>query len=146
MAKTIVKTIKLQIIAGKANPAPPIGPALGAAQVNIMAFCKEFNARTQELAKQAPAPVIPVVISVFSDKTFTFVMKESPTSRLILKEAGIESGSKIPNRDKVAKLTKQQVTKIAEQKKVDMRVRTLEAAERLVMGTARSMGVDIIEG
>ncbi|CAM0117433.1 50S ribosomal protein L11 [Rhabdochlamydiaceae symbiont of Dictyostelium giganteum] len=146
MAKTIVKTIKLQIIAGKANPAPPIGPALGAAQVNIMAFCKEFNARTQEIAKQTPAPVVPVVISVFSDKTFTFVMKESPTSRLILKEAGIEAGSKVPNRDKVAKLTKQQVTKIAEQKRVDMRVRTLEAAERLVAGTARSMGVDIIEG
>ncbi len=142
MAKKIVKVIKLQIPAGKANPAPPIGPALGAAQVNIMAFCKEFNAKTQAQA----GDILPVEISVFSDKTFAFITKQPPVSRLILKEAGIESGSKVPNRDKVGKLTKSQVKKIVEQKKADMRVRTDEAAMQLVMGTARSMGVDIIEG
>jgi large subunit ribosomal protein L11 len=142
MAKKIVKVIKLQIPAGKANPAPPIGPALGAAQVNIMAFCKEFNAKTQAQA----GDILPVEIFVFSDKTFTFVTKQPPVSRLILKEVGIESGSKVPNRDKVGKLTKTQVKKIVKQKQPDMRVRTEEAAMQLVMGTARSMGVDIIEG
>lgn len=142
MAKKLVKTIKLQIPAGKANPAPPIGPALGAAQVNIMAFCKEFNAKTQNQA----GDILPVVISVFSDKTFTFITKAPPVSRLILKEVGIESGSKVPNRDKVGKLKKSQVKKIADQKRSDMRVRSDEAAMRLVEGTARSMGVDIIEG
>jgi large subunit ribosomal protein L11 len=142
MAKKLVKTIKLQIPAGKANPAPPIGPALGAAQVNIMAFCKEFNAKTQNQA----GDILPVVISVFSDKTFTFITKNPPVSRLILKEVGIESGSKVPNRDKVGKLKKSQVKKIADLKRPDMRVRSDEAAMRLVEGTARSMGVDIIEG
>ncbi len=142
MAKKLVKQIKLQIPAGKANPAPPIGPALGAAQVNIMAFCKEFNAKTQDQA----GDILPVVISVFSDKTFTFITKKPPVSRLILKELGIESGSKVPNRDKVGKLTKTQVKKIVDAKISDMRVRTPEAAMQLVMGTARSMGVDIIEG
>ncbi|MGH2637728.1 MAG: 50S ribosomal protein L11 [Rhabdochlamydiaceae bacterium] len=142
MAKKVVKVIKLQIPAGKANPAPPIGPALGAAQVNIMAFCKEFNAKTQAQA----GDILPVEISVFSDKTFTFITKQPPVSRLILKEVGIESGSKVPNRDKVGKLTKSQVKKIVEQKIPDMRVRSQEAAMQLVMGTARSMGVDIIEG
>jgi len=142
MAKKIVKVIKLQIPAGKANPAPPIGPALGAAQVNIMAFCKEFNAKTQSQA----GDILPVEISVYSDKTFTFITKQPPVSRLILKEVGIESGSKVPNRDKVGKLTKSQVKKIVDQKRPDMRVRSDEAAMQLVMGTARSMGVDIIEG
>jgi large subunit ribosomal protein L11 len=142
MAKKLVKVIKLQIPAGKANPAPPIGPALGAAQVNIMAFCKEFNAKTQNQA----GDILPVEISVFADKTFTFITKQPPVSRMILKEVGIESGSKVPNRDKVGKLKKSQVKKIAEQKAPDMRVRSEEAAMRLVMGTARSMGVDIIEG
>jgi large subunit ribosomal protein L11 len=142
MAKKIVKTIKLQIPAGKANPAPPIGPALGAAQVNIMAFCKEFNAKTQSQA----GDILPVVISVFSDKTFTFITKNPPVSRMILKELGLESGSKVPNRDKVGKLTKTQVKKLADHKRPDMRVRSDEAAMRLVEGTARSMGVDIIEG
>ncbi len=142
MAKKIVKVIKLQIPAGKANPAPPIGPALGAAQVNIMAFCKEFNAKTQSQA----GDILPVEISVFSDKTFSFITKQPPVSRLILKEVGIESGSKVPNRDKVGKLTKSQVKKIVDQKRPDMRVRSDEAAMQLVMGTARSMGVDIIEG
>lgn len=142
MAKKVVKVIKLQIPAGKANPAPPIGPALGAAQVNIMGFCKEFNAKTQAQA----GDILPVEIFVYSDKTFSFITKQPPVSRLILKEAGIESGSKVPNRDKVGKLKKSQVKKIVDQKKPDMRVRSDEAAMQLVMGTARSMGVDIIEG
>jgi len=142
MAKKLVKIIKLQIPAGKANPAPPIGPALGAAGINIMAFCKEFNAKTQDKA----GDILPVLISVYSDKSFTFVTKEPPVSRLILKLAGIESGSKVPNRDKVGKLTKTQVRKIAKQKKADMRVNSDEAADQLVMGTARSMGIDIVEG
>ncbi len=142
MAKKLVKIIKLQIPAGKANPAPPIGPALGGAGVNIMAFCKEFNAKTQDKA----GDILPVVISVYADKTFTFVTKQPPSSRLILKELGIESGSKVPNRDKVGKLTKTQVRKIAQKKVSDMRVNSEEAAMQLIMGTARSMGVDIIEG
>jgi len=142
MAKKLVKVIKLQIPAGKANPAPPIGPALGGAGVNIMAFCKEFNAKTQEKA----GDILPVEISVFSDKSFTFVTKQPPVSRMILKELAIESGSKVPNRDKVGKLTKTQVRKIANNKRTDMRASSDEAAERLVEGTARSMGVDIIEG
>lgn len=142
MAKKLVKTIKLQIQAGKANPAPPIGPALGGAGVNIMAFCKEFNAKTQDKV----GDILPVVISVYSDKTFSFVTKQPPASRLILKEAGITAGSKVPNRDKVGKLTKTQVRKIAKAKVSDMRVNSEEAAMQLIMGTARSMGVDIIEG
>ncbi|MCX6988920.1 MAG: 50S ribosomal protein L11 [Chlamydiia bacterium] len=142
MAKKLVKIIKLQIPAGKANPAPPIGPALGGAGVNIMAFCKEFNAKTQDRI----GDILPVVISVFADKSFTFITKQPPTSRLILKELGIESGSKVPNRDKVGKLTRTQVRKIAKSKSSDMRINSEEAAMQLVMGTARSMGVDIIEG
>jgi large subunit ribosomal protein L11 len=142
MAKKLVKIIKLQIPAGKANPAPPIGPALGAAGVNIMGFCKEFNAKTQDKA----GDILPVEISVFSDKSFTFVTKQPPVSRMILKMCGIESGSKVPNRDKVGKLTKTQVKQIAQNKYIDMRVGSEEAAMRLVMGTARSMGVDIVEG
>lgn len=142
MAKKLVKTIKLQIPGGKANPAPPIGPALGGAGINIMAFCKEFNAKTQDKA----GDVLPVIISVFADKSFTFITKQPPVSRMILKELGIESGSKVPNRDKVGKLKKSQVKKIAKQKLPDMRVSSDEAAEQLVMGTARSMGVDIVEG
>ena len=142
MAKKLVKIIKLQIPAGKANPAPPIGPALGAAQVNIMAFCKEFNAKTQNMG----GDILPVEIYVYADKSFTFITKQPPVSRLILKELGIESGSKVPNRDKVGKLTMSQVEKIAQFKLPDMRVGSIEAAMRLVMGTARSMGVDIVQG
>lgn len=141
MAKKVVKVIKLQIPAGKANPAPPIGPALGAAGVNIMAFCKEFNAKTQDKA----GVVLPVEISVFGDKSFTFVMKEPPMAELLKKEAGIQSGSGVPNRDKVAKLTKSQVRKVANQKRPDLRVASDEAADAIVMGTARSMGIDIVE-
>jgi large subunit ribosomal protein L11 len=142
MAKKLVKTIKLQIPAGKANPAPPIGPALGSAGINIMAFCKEFNAKTQDKA----GDILPVVINVYADKSFTFITKQPPVSRMILKELGLESGSKVPNRDKVGKLTRAQVKKIAQSKVEDMRIVSIEAAEQMVMGTARSMGVDIVEG
>ncbi len=140
MAKKVVKVIKLQIPAGKANPAPPIGPALGSAGINIMAFCKDFNAKTQDKA----GDILPVLITVYHDKTFTFITKQPPVSRMILKELGIASGSKIPNRDKVGKLTKAQVEKIAKSKKQDMRIISEEAAMMMVMGTARSMGVDIV--
>jgi len=139
MAKKLVKTIKLQIPAGKANPAPPIGPALGAAQVNIMGFCKEFNAKTQSQA----GDILPVVIYVYADKSFTFVTKQPPMAQLILKALGIEKGSGVPNRDKVGKLTKDQVLEIAKKKYPDLRVASEEAATQVVMGTARSMGVDI---
>lgn len=142
MAKKVVKVIKLQISAGKANPAPPIGPALGGAGINIMGFCKEFNAKTQDRA----GDILPVEITVYHDKTFTFVTKQPPVSRMILKELNIEKGSKIPNREKVGKLTKTQVKKIVKNKTQDMRASSEEAAMLLVMGTARSMGVDIIEG
>ncbi len=141
MAKKIVKIIKLQIPAGKANPAPPIGPALGGAGINIMGFCKEFNAKTQDKA----GDILPVEITVYQDKSFTFVTKQPPVSRMILKELNIEKGSKIPNREKVGKLTKAQVKKIATNKLQDMRAASEEAAMMLVMGTARSMGVDIVD-
>jgi large subunit ribosomal protein L11 len=142
MAKKVVKLIKLQIPAGKANPAPPIGPALGSAGINIMAFCKEFNAKTQDRGGQ----ILPVVITVYQDKSFTFILKQPPVSRSILSELGIESGSKVPNRDKVGKLTMSQARKIAKQKIEDMRIGSEEAAIRMVMGTCRSMGVDVVEG
>lgn len=138
--KKVLKEIKLQIPSGKANPAPPIGPALGAAGVNIMAFCKEFNAKTQ-----GGNDILPTVITVYQDKTFSFITKQPPVSELIKKEAGIEKGSKIPNRDKVGKLTKQQVMNIVRKKKPDLRLRAgdEEAAARVVAGTARSMGVEV---
>jgi large subunit ribosomal protein L11 len=142
MAKKLIKIIKLQIPAGKANPAPPIGPALGSAGINIMAFCKEFNAKTQDNA----GDILPVEISVFSDKSFTFITKKPPMSRLILKKVGVESGSKVPNRDKVGKLKISEALAIARIKMPDLRVHSEDAAVRVVMGTARSMGVDIIEG
>ncbi len=136
--KKIIKIIKLQILAGKANPAPPIGPALGSAGVNIMSFCKDFNAKTQ-----GKGDIIPVVIEVYQDKSFSFIMLEPPVSFLIKKKLGIEAGSKVPNRDKVGKLTEKQVEEIAQQKTIDMRAGSLESAKRMVKGTARSMGVDI---
>lgn len=142
MAKKFEKKIKLQIPAGKASPAPPIGPALGAAGLNIMAFCKDFNAKTQDKA----GDVLPVEISVYSDKSFTFITKKPPMAKLILKELGIPKGSGVPNRDKVGKLTRSQVEKIAEIKSPDLRVRSKEAAANVVVGTARSMGVDVVEG
>ncbi|MEL7432205.1 MAG: 50S ribosomal protein L11 [Chlamydiota bacterium] len=139
--KKVVKIIKLQIPAGKANPAPPIGPALGAAGVNIMAFCKEFNAQTAQ-----KNDLLPVEITVYHDKSFDFITKQPPMSRLILKEANLSSGSGVPNRDKVGKLSMDQVEKIAEVKAPDLRAASKEAMCKIVMGTARSMGVDIEAG
>lgn len=138
--KKIAKFIKLQIPAGKANPAPPIGPALGAAGVNIMAFCKEFNAKTQGMG----GDVLPTVITVYQDKTFSFITKQPPVSDQLKKSAGIEKGSAVPNRDKVAKITRSQARKIAEQKMQDMNATDIEMATNIVCGTARSMGIEII--
>jgi len=139
MAKKVVKQIKLQIPAGKANPAPPIGPALGACGVNIMGFCKEFNAKTQDKA----GDILPVVITVYADKSFTFITKEPPVSKLILKSVGIESGSQMPNRDKVGTLSRAHLKEIAQRKMADMGVLGLDAAEAMVAGTAKSMGIEI---
>ncbi|MBS4168861.1 50S ribosomal protein L11 [Parachlamydia sp. AcF125] len=140
MSKKIVKVIKLQISAGKANPAPPIGPALGSAGVNIMAFCKEFNAKTQAMA----GDVLPVVINVYHDKTFSFICKKPPVAEMLKKAVGIEKGSAIPNRNKVGKITRSQARKIAEAKVQDMNANGLEAATNCVLGTARSMGIELV--
>jgi len=137
--KKLVKQIKLQIPAGKANPAPPIGPALGAAGVNIMGFCKEFNAKTQDKG----GDILPVVINVYQDKSFDFITKQPPVSRTILKTLGLESGSKMPNRDKIGVLTMKQVEEIAEKKFPDLGVRSMESAMQMVIGTAKSMGIDV---
>ena len=139
MAKEIVGQIKLQIPAGQANPAPPVGPALGQQGVNIMAFCKEFNAATQ---KQA-GDILPVVITVYKDKSFTFITKSPPASVLIKKVANIASGSKEPNKQKVAKLSKKQVQDIVKVKMKDLNARTEDAAYRIIAGTARQMGVEV---
>jgi large subunit ribosomal protein L11 len=139
MAKEIIGTIKLQIPAGQANPAPPVGPALGQKGVNIMAFCKEFNAATQ---KQA-GDILPVVITVFKDKSFTFITKSPPASVLIKKAAGIAAGSKEPNKTKVGKLTKKQLLEIVKIKMNDLNARDDEAAMKIIAGTARQMGVEI---
>ena len=139
MAKEIVGTIKLQIPAGQANPAPPVGPALGQKGVNIMAFCKEFNAATQ---KQA-GDILPVVITVYKDKSFTFITKSPPASVLIKKAAGIAAGSKEPNKTKVGKLSKKQLLDIAKTKMNDLNARDDEAAMKIIAGTARQMGVEI---
>ena len=140
MAKKIIKMIKLQIPAGKANPAPPIGPALGAAGVNIMSFCKEFNAKTQDKA----GDVLPTVITVYADKTFTFITKKPPVAEMLKKATGVAKGSGIPNRDKVAKITRSQARKIAEDKIQDMNATDIEMATNTVLGTARSMGIELI--
>lgn len=141
MAKKVVALIKLALPAGKANPAPPVGPALGQHGVNIMAFCKDYNART---ANQA-GMVIPVEISVFEDRSFTFVLKTPPASVLIKKAAGIDKGSKEPNRDKVAKISRNQLKEIAETKMPDLNANDIEAAMKIVAGTARNMGVTIAD-
>lgn len=138
MAKEIIGTIKLQIAAGQANPAPPVGPALGQKGVNIMAFCKEFNAATQ---KQA-GDILPVVITVYKDKSFTFITKSPPASVLIKKAAGIAAGSKEPNKTKVGKLSKKQLLEIAKTKMKDLNARDDEAAIKIIAGTARQMGVE----
>jgi large subunit ribosomal protein L11 len=139
MAKEIVGQIKLQIPAGQANPAPPVGPALGQQGVNIMAFCKEFNAATQ---KQA-GDILPVVITVYKDKSFTFITKSPPASVLIKKIANIAAGSKEPNKQKVGKLSKKQVQDIVKIKMKDLNARTEDAAYRIIAGTARQMGVEV---
>ena len=141
MAKKVTGMIKLQLAAGKATPAPPVGPALGQHGVNIMGFCKEFNAKT---ANQAGL-IIPVVITVYQDRSFSFILKTPPAAVLIKKELGLESGSGVPNRTKVGKLTKEQVRKIAELKMPDLNAAKIEAAMSMIEGTARSMGVTIEE-
>jgi len=141
MAKEVVAQIKLQIPAGQANPAPPVGPALGQQGVNIMAFCKEFNAATQ---KQA-GDILPVVITVYKDKTFSFITKSPPAAVLLKKAANIASGSKEPNKVKVAKLTRKQVLDIVKIKAKDLNSRTEEAGFRIISGTARQMGIEIVE-
>src|SRR6266446_5898709 len=142
MAKKIVGYIKLQVPAGSANPSPPIGPALGQRGLNIMEFCKAFNAQTQNLEKGMP---IPVVITAFADRSFTFEMRTPPVSYFIKKAAKLESGSKTPGRDKAGTVTKAQVREIAQQKMKDLNCDTIEAAMRMVEGSARSMGVEVAE-
>ena len=141
MAKKITGQIKLQIPAGQANPAPPVGPALGQQGVNIMAFCKEFNAKT----KDQSGMIIPVVITVFADKSFTFITKSPPASILLKKAAGIASGSKVPNKEKVGKVTRKQVMEIVKIKAKDLNAGSEETAFRVIAGTARSMGIDVVE-
>jgi len=139
MAKKITGFIKLQIPAGQANPAPPVGPALGQKGVNIMEFCKQFNAMT----KDQQGLIIPVIITVFSDKAFTFITKTPPAATLLLKAIKLEKGSGEPNRNKVGKVTKKQVREIAESKMVDLNAASVEAAMSMVAGTARSMGITV---
>lgn len=140
MAKKVTGQIKLQIAAGQANPAPPVGPALGQHGVNIMGFCKEFNAATKTQA----GLIIPVVITVYQDKSFTFITKSPPASVLLKKAAGVASGSKTPNKDKVGKVTRKQVLEIVKMKLSDMNAMNEEAAFRTVSGTARSMGIEVV--
>ena len=140
MAKKVVGYIKLQVPAGKANPSPPIGPALGQRGLNIMEFCKAFNAQTQ---KMEPGLPIPVVITAFADKSFTFIMKTPPASILIKKAAKVEKGSKIPHTDKVGKLTRAQAEEIAKMKMPDLTAADLDAAVRTIAGSARSMGIEV---
>ena len=142
MAKKITGYVKLQVPAGAANPSPPIGPALGQRGLNIMEFCKAFNAKTQDQEKNMP---IPVTITVFSDKSFTFEMKTAPASYFLKKAAKLEGGSKTPGRDIAGSVTKAQVREIAEQKMKDLNCDTIEAAMRMVEGSARSMGVEVRE-
>ena len=141
--KKVQGYVKLQITAGKATPAPPVGPALGQAQVNIMEFCKQFNDRTGKDASLA-GMTIPVVITVFADRSFTFITKTPPAPVLILKAAGVQKGSGTPNKDKVGKLTEKQILEIAKQKMPDMNAASVEAAAKTIRGTARSMGLEVV--
>ena len=141
MAKKIQGYVRLQLPAGAANPAPPVGPALGAQGVNIMGFCKEFNAKT----KDQNGMIIPVVITVFSNKSFTFICKSPPASVLLKKAAGIASGSAKPNMDKVGKVTRKQIIEIIKLKKADLNANSEEAAIRMIAGTARNMGIEVVD-
>ena len=141
MAKKVTGFVKLQIPAGQATPAPPVGTALGPQGINIMAFVKEFNARTQN----QPGMILPVEVTIFSDKSFTFILKTPPAAVLLKKEAGIEKGSGQPNRNKVGKVTKAQIRKIAEIKMPDLNCDSLESAMKMVAGAARSMGLEVID-
>lgn len=141
MAKKVTGIIKLQLPAGAANPAPPVGPALGSAGVNIMAFCKEFNARTKDQA----GLILPVVISVYQDRSFSFILKSPPAAVLIKKAAGIAKGSGVPNKEKVGKITRKQIAEIIKIKEKDLTAKSPGAAERIIEGAARSMGVEIID-
>ena len=141
MAKKIAGYIKLQIPAGKANPSPPVGPALGQRGLNIMAFVKEFNAVTQNMEPGMP---VPVVITAYADRTFSFITKTPPAPVLLLKAAGIEKGSGTPNKEKKGKVTEKQIIAIATQKMPDMNATTVEAAAKTIRGTARSMGIDVV--
>jgi large subunit ribosomal protein L11 len=140
MAKKIAGYLKLQVPAGAANPSPPIGPALGQRGLNIMAFCKDFNGKTSQLEKGAP---IPVVITIYGDKSFTFEMRTPPVSFFLKKAAKLDSGAKAPGRDKAGKVTQAQVKEIAQQKMADLNCDTVEAAMRMVEGSARSMGIEV---
>lgn len=142
MAKEIIGMIKLQIPAGKANPAPPVGPSLGQHGVNIMEFCKSFNAKTQSLGDS----IVPVVITVYSDRSFTFITKTSPAADLLKKAAGIIKGSAVPHKDKVGKVTEAQVQEIARAKMVDLNAVDLKGAVKIIEGTARSMGLQVVRG
>jgi len=140
--KKLTGSVKLQIAAGKATPAPPVGPALGQAGINIMEFCKQFNAKTS--SKELDGLIIPVVISVFNDKSFTFITKTPPASILLKRAAGVAKGSGSPNKDKVGKVTEKQVADIAKQKMPDLNAASVDAAIRSVKGTARSMGIEVV--
>ncbi len=141
MAKKVTGQIRLQLPAGSANPAPPVGPALGAKGVNIMAFCKEFNAKTKDQAGM----ILPVVISVYADKSFTFILKSPPAAVLLKKAAGLAKGSGVPNRDKVGKVSRKQILEIVEIKKNDLNASDPERAAEMIAGTARSMGIEVID-
>ena len=142
MAKKVIGQIKLQIPAAQASPAPPVGPALGQAGVNIMDFCKAFNARTQD----QPGMIIPVVITVYADRSYSFITKTPPAAVLLKKAATVEKGSGEPNREKVGQVTREQVAEIAKLKEVDLNAASLEAAMRIIEGTARSMGIEVADG
>lgn len=139
--KEVMGQVKLQIVAGKANPAPPVGPALGPYGLNIMDFCKQFNAKTQALGDT----IVPVVLTIYKDRSFSFITKTPPASQLLKKAAGVIKGSAVPQRDKVGKVTMKQVREIAETKLVDLNAYDLDAGAKIVAGTARSMGIDVVD-
>ncbi len=141
MAKKVAAVIRLQISAGKATPAPPVGPALGQHGLNIMAFCKEYNARTAGMA----GSIVPVEITVYEDRSFTFVTKTPPAADMLRKAAGVDKGSREPNRSKVGRITRSQLREIAQAKMPDLSAQTIEAAEKIIAGTARNMGIEIVD-